>query len=87
MFRLASEFAFPGIVTKWRFKLQLFKAKSTNDSAWVAPYRKQLLELYETVNRSIAKCVSLSNKRDPSLSIIPIELVLQIEGTEKRSTR
>lgn len=55
MFRLASEFAFPGKMTKWRFNPQLFKARSTDEQAWVAPFRKDLLDVYEQVNQAIAK--------------------------------
>ncbi|KAH8113960.1 hypothetical protein DFH11DRAFT_1509836 [Phellopilus nigrolimitatus] len=54
MFRLANDFAFPGIVTKWRIHPQLFRAKSTSDGAWVAPFRHDLLDIYTRINRAIA---------------------------------
>ncbi|KAL5522998.1 hypothetical protein ACEPAF_1265 [Sanghuangporus sanghuang] len=54
MYRLAYDFAFPGIITKWRLSPQLFRAKSTSDKAWVAPYRLELLDVYKRINQAIA---------------------------------
>ncbi|EJC99302.1 uncharacterized protein FOMMEDRAFT_160907 [Fomitiporia mediterranea MF3/22] len=54
MHRLATDFAFPGIITKWRISPQLFRAKSTSEKAWVAPFREELFELYRRVNEAIA---------------------------------
>lgn len=59
MFRLASDFAFPGIVSKWRFSPQLFRAQSTSEKAWVAPYRHELLDIYTHINQAIASLVFL----------------------------
>ncbi|OCB90026.1 hypothetical protein A7U60_g2788 [Sanghuangporus baumii] len=33
---------------------QLFRAKSTSDKAWVAPYRLELLDVYKRINQAIA---------------------------------
>ena len=60
MFRLASEFAFPGKMTKWRFHPQLFKARSTDEKAWVAPFREEFLGLYERINKAIARFFTFS---------------------------
>ncbi|KAL5481061.1 hypothetical protein ACEPAI_10002 [Sanghuangporus weigelae] len=54
MYRLAYDFAFPGIITKWRLSPQLFRAKSTSDKAWVAPFRLELLDVYKRINQAIA---------------------------------
>ncbi|THH12126.1 hypothetical protein EW145_g199 [Phellinidium pouzarii] len=54
MFRLASDFAFPGTMTKWRLHPQLFRTKSTSESAWIAPFRHELLDVYTQLNQAIS---------------------------------
>ncbi|KAI5121716.1 hypothetical protein M0805_002109 [Coniferiporia weirii] len=54
MFRLATDFAFPGVLTKWRIHPQLFRTKSTRDNGWVAPYRQEMLDAYIRINQAIA---------------------------------
>lgn len=61
MYRLASDFAFPRIVTKRRLHPQIFAAKSTKDSAWVAPFRQDILQRYKRINEAIAKYVAYSS--------------------------
>lgn len=55
MYRLATEYAFPGKVTNRRFSPQLFKARSTKDDAWIAPIRKDILTVYKKINEAIAR--------------------------------
>ena len=55
MRKLAQEDAFPERETLSPRSLQIFQAKSTKDSAWVAPLRAILLENYKRVNNAIAE--------------------------------
>ncbi|KAI0252475.1 hypothetical protein BJV78DRAFT_1200902 [Lactifluus subvellereus] len=55
MRKLAQENSFPGRETLSPRSLQIFRAKSTKDSAWVAPLRGILLENYKRVNNAIAE--------------------------------
>ncbi|KAI0298697.1 hypothetical protein B0F90DRAFT_1731839 [Multifurca ochricompacta] len=55
MRKLAQENAFPGRETPSSRSFQIFQAKSTKDSAWVAPLRNILLENYKRVNNAIAE--------------------------------
>lgn len=56
MYRLAEDYAFPGIPTNYRLHPQIFRAKSTSDKAWVLPYRKELWDIYVRVNRALTTC-------------------------------
>ena len=60
MYRLAEDYAFPGKATKYRIHPQIFQAKSTKDSAWVAPYRDEIWRIYLAVNKAIAMYVYFS---------------------------
>jgi hypothetical protein len=55
MRKLAQEDAFPEREILSPRSLQIFQAKSTKDSAWVAPLRAILLENYKRVNSAIAE--------------------------------
>jgi hypothetical protein len=55
MRKLAQENAFPGRDISSARSFQIFQAKSTEDSAWVAPLRSTLLENYKRVNNAIAE--------------------------------
>jgi hypothetical protein len=55
MRKLAQEDAFPERDTPSARSLQIFQARSTKDSAWVAPLRGILLENYKRVNNAIAE--------------------------------
>lgn len=55
MFLLATDFAFPGKVTKWRYHPQLLCAKSTSEKAWVAPFRAEFLSIYQRINKAVAE--------------------------------
>ncbi|KLO13326.1 hypothetical protein SCHPADRAFT_904269 [Schizopora paradoxa] len=54
MFRMATEFSFPGRITKRRFSPQLFMTQSTKPTAWIAPVRGELLKVYKEMNQAIA---------------------------------
>ena len=58
MYRLANDIAFPGFVTKRRLHPQIFRTKSTKDSAWISPYREQILKRYKAINEAIARWVT-----------------------------
>ena len=60
MYRLAEDYAFPGKATKYRLHPQIFRAKSTKDNAWVAPYRDEIWRIYLAVNKAIAMYVCFS---------------------------
>ncbi|KAI0266068.1 hypothetical protein BC834DRAFT_824172 [Gloeopeniophorella convolvens] len=55
MRKLAQENAFPGRETASARSLEIFRAASTKDSAWVAPLRALLLENYTRVHAAIAE--------------------------------
>lgn len=55
MRKIAQENAFPGRDISSARSFQIFQAKSTKDSAWVAPLRATLLENYKRVNNAIAE--------------------------------
>jgi protein MBA1 len=57
MRKLAQENAFPGRDISSARSFQIFQAKSTEDSAWVAPLRATLLENYNRVNNAIAEWI------------------------------
>lgn len=60
MVRMASEFAFPArLKVKSPWSLQVFKAQSTEPSAWIAPIREELLRVYLRTNEAVAKSVEL----------------------------
>jgi hypothetical protein len=53
--KISQENAFPGRDISSARSFQIFQAKSTKDSAWVAPLRATLLENYKRVNTAIAE--------------------------------
>lgn len=57
MFLLATDYAFPGKITSWRYHPQIFRAKSTSENAWVAPFRHEFLNIYQRINAAVAECV------------------------------
>ncbi|KAI0732713.1 hypothetical protein C8Q72DRAFT_816626 [Fomitopsis betulina] len=52
---MADDQGFPGIAKPTPWSLQIFKAKSTSDSAWVAPIRKATLDTYAKINKAVAE--------------------------------
>jgi hypothetical protein len=55
MRKLGQENAIPGRDISSARSFQIFQAKSTKDSAWVAPMRATLLENYKRTNNAIAE--------------------------------
>lgn len=60
MMRLADEYAFPNNPARTKqqtgkWSLQLFKGTSTDETAWIAPMRRDMLEVYKRVCAGIAK--------------------------------
>ncbi|EPS95122.1 hypothetical protein FOMPIDRAFT_116918 [Fomitopsis schrenkii] len=52
---MADDKGFPGIAKTSPWSLQIFKAKSTSDSAWVAPIRRAALDTYTKLNTAVAE--------------------------------
>ncbi|TFY58040.1 hypothetical protein EVJ58_g6660 [Rhodofomes roseus] len=52
---MAGDKGFPGIAKTSPWSLQIFKAQSTSDSAWVAPLRRLALDTYTRINRAVAE--------------------------------
>jgi hypothetical protein len=60
MVRLADDYAFPNNPARkkqqtGRWSLQLFKSASTDETAWVAPMRHDMLNVYKRVCAAIAR--------------------------------
>lgn len=54
---MADDRGFPDIAKTSPWSLQIFRTKSTSDSAWVAPIRKAALDTYTKLNQAVAEYV------------------------------
>lgn len=54
---MADDRGFPDIAKTSPWSLQIFRAKSTSDSAWVAPIRRAAMDTYTRLNRAVAEYV------------------------------
>ena len=54
---MADDRGFPEIAKTSPWSWQIFRAKSTSDSAWVAPIRRAALDTYTKLNQAVAEYV------------------------------
>ncbi|KAL6303037.1 hypothetical protein BKA93DRAFT_366330 [Sparassis latifolia] len=54
MYRIAKDDGFPGLHIKNIWSPQVFRAQSTSDSTWLAPFRKIALDTYKRLNEAVA---------------------------------